>query len=337
MDKSNFLKIFRKIITKIKELTLKDVVFIIIYIIFPIVLGYLIVPHFFSESNPHFSFSGSSDAFYFRGDWTDVQFKSNLIYLGTNDVLFSSVKNIILKNISGEPEKFNNGNSGTIRIESCNIERTPISISAPETDFGFTFENLSLYYDAATFKNGTRIYINGYMYDIHPYKPNRGNVTVNSLCNVSINRNIQSGFSEISFEMDNTSFINFWPSRAIVDSSRFSNVLIDRESEYNAPERYLSEFHISQSNGKLRLGNHLFDISDADEIDIKVPPDSPRRLRFQDKALIFNGLTNSVKLNNEDIIMSDFSYWLEYQPEKINGFGVLISAYLALLAISLRR
>lgn len=270
-------------------------------------------------------------AFTFNGEWTDVQFKSNLINLGTNDALFSSVKNIILKNIIGEPEKFNNGNSGTVRIESCNIGHAPISISAPETDFVFTFKNLSLYYDAATFKNSTRIYINGYMSDIHPYKPNRGNVTVNSLCNVSINGNIQSGFSEISFEMDNTSFIDFRESRAIVDSSRFSDVLIHRESDYNAPERYLSELHISHSNGKLTLGNHFFDISDTDEIDIKVSPDSPRRLRFQDKTIYFDGVTNYFKLNNEDIIMSDFVYWLKFK----SGIGVSIATFLALLSIYL--
>lgn len=328
MDNQNFLKIFRKMITKIKELTFIDY----LLIIFAFIVLYLIIPHFFYESNQHFSFSGSSDAFKFSGEWTGVQFKAKNFYVGTNDALFDSVKNITFRNSSGGSVKLN---SGTIRIESCNIEQVPISISSPETDFGFVFKNLSLYYDAAIFKS--RLYINGYLWSIDPSKPNGGKVAVNGGCNVSINGNIPSIYPEISFEMDNTSFINFGNSRAIVDSYRFSDVLIDSNSEYYLSERYPSEIHISQSNGKLRLGNHLFDINGADEIDIKVSPDSPRLLRFQDKAIIFNGRTNSIKFNNEDIIMNDFSYWLEYQPEKINGFGVLVTAYLALLAIYLRR
>ena len=301
-----------------------------IIIIFTIILLYLIIPHFFYEANQHFSFSGRSDAFKFSGEWTYIQFKSNLIYIGTNDALFSSVKNITFKNYSGGTETMNS--SGNIQIESCNIQYKPISIIDAENDLDFVFKNLSLEYDAAVFKNGSRLYLNGYMWSNRLSNLNGGKVTVNGLCNVSINGNISSMFPEISFEMDNTSFIDFRDSRAIVDSYRFSDVLIDSENYLS--KGYLSEVNISQSDGKLRLGNHLFDISGADEIEIKVSPDSPT-LRFQDKTMNFNGNTNSVKLNNRDIIMPDFSYWLEYQPESINGFGVLVSAYLALLAIFL--
>ncbi|MGB8218226.1 MAG: hypothetical protein WCE94_13090 [Candidatus Methanoperedens sp.] len=309
---------------------MSDKIFIVLIFASLFIIPY-VFPYFHREPNQHFSFSGSTEAFRFSGEWTDVQFKSNNIYLGTNDANFNSVKNIILKNNSGESEKLNNGTSGTIRIESCNIEYTPILISAPDTDFDFVFKNLSLNYDAAIFKYGSKLYINGYMSSIYPSKPNRGNVTIRGGCNVSINGNISRSFPEISFEMDNTSFVNFGASRAIVDSYRFSDVLIDSESKNYLSEGVLSELHISQSNGKLTLGNHFFDISDTDEIDIKVSPDSPRGLRFQDKTVYFDGVTNYFKLNNEDIIMSDFSYWLWFK----SGSGVLIATFLALFSIYL--
>ncbi|VVB86723.1 Uncharacterised protein [uncultured archaeon] len=288
-----------------------------------------IYPYFYTESNQHFSFSGSSDAFKFSGEWTYLQFKSDVINVGTNNALFNSVKNIAFVNHSGGLVKLNNG---TIRIESCNIEHAPILISAPGTDFSFIFKNLSLNYDAAVFKNGSRLYIIGYMWDSSSVTPNGGKVNINGECNVSINGNISERFPQISFELDNTSLIYFGNSGAIVNSYKFSDVLIDSDSEYHLSEHYLSDFYISQSNGKLTLGNHHFDISDVDEIEIKVQPDSPRRLRFQDKEINFNGITNYSKLgNDEDLIMSDFFYWVKFK----GGFGVLPATFLALFSIIL--
>jgi len=339
MDKSNFFKDVRKIIRKIKESTFTDPLLIILIII-GIVMGWFIfLPHYLNPgSNQHFSFSGSSDAFNFIGESTAILFKAKEIYVVTNDASFNSVKNITFENYSGGSEKLNSGN---IRIEPCINVPThtsisngigPTHISISDANVNFDFDNLSLIYNAVVFKN--RLYVNGYLRsNSKTSEPIGRKVTVRSGCNISINGNIPRIFPEISFEMDNTSFTDFRPGWVMVDSSGSSDVLI--ESDLSLPQNGLSEIYISQSNGKLALENHLFDINGADEIYIKVLPNSNSFLKFQDKAIIFNGGTNSVIFNNRSIIMSDFPYWLEYQPEKIIGFGVLVSAYLTLFAIYL--
>lgn len=300
---------------------IKDVVFIV----FPfMVLMYLIIPHFLYESNQYFSFSGSPDVFNFGGvEFTGVLFKANKIYMAPNDARFESVKNITIKGYNGS-EKIN---SGIIWIQSCN-EKSTLLISGVNAEFDLDFENLYFDYDAAVFKNDytPSLYAVGDSITNSYFRPNGGKVTVQNGCIVKINENTPR-FQEISFEMDNSSFIDFGDGRFMVNAYGISDLIIQSDN--------LSELHISQSNGKLGLENHLFDINSADKINIKVLSISSSHLRFQNKAIVFNGLTNSVKFNDRNIIMSDFSYWLEYQPEKINGFGVLVTAYLALLGIYL--
>lgn len=58
-------------------------------------------------------------------------------------------------------------------------------------------------------------------------------------------------------------------------------------------------------------------------------------LTVDDTKIIFTGVPNLAELNNENLIMNDFYYWLKIQPEKINAYSSAINAAVAVVLLIL--
>ena len=273
-----------------------------------ICLGVLLTLILFSNtslaenSNQSFDFVGDGKIFNFSGQNTEVLFKAKKIHFTTNETLFNHVNNITIESNSGELKQIDRSPLVKLRINT-NIYR---SISIDDIDITLFFNSpMSLNY------NLNHIEISGYM-NSHYFKPNGGEVTLNNggVDNVFIGDEEITDFRRISFKMDNISSIKVLSNNIELDAFGVSDLIIIGKK--------LSTISTSHGEGILRLDNHLFDIKNADVIDIEVLPTTKSSFRFDGVNIIFSGFTNSAKLNNEDKIMNDVSYWFEKEPEKIN-------------------
>lgn len=245
-------------------------------------------------------------------------FKAKKIHFTTNDTVFFNVNNISIESKNGELKQINRSHYVQFQTNT-NIYR-PISINDIDMTLLFFNSPMSLNY------NLNRIDISGYMYP-HNFKPNGGEVTIQNsgVDNVFVGGEKITDFKRIFFEMDNTSSIMLSLNNIELNAFGVSDLIIDGEK--------LSTINISQGEGILRLDNHLFDIKNADGIDIEVSHTAKSYFRVDGVNIIFRGFTNSAKLNNEKIIMGDLEYWLKIQPEKINAYSSLINLALMLLLV----
>ncbi|MCK4796281.1 MAG: hypothetical protein KAT05_02805 [Spirochaetes bacterium] len=290
-----------------------------------ICLGVLLTLILFSNtslaenSNQSFDFVGDGKIFNFSGQNTEVLFKAKKIHFTTNETLFNHVNNITIESNSGELKQIDRSPLVKLRINT-NIYR---SISIDDIDITLFFNSpMSLNY------NLNHIEISGYM-NSHYFKPNGGEVTLNNggVDNVFIGDEEITDFRRISFKMDNISSIKVLSNNIELDAFGVSDLIIIGKK--------LSTISTSHGEGILRLDNHLFDIKNADVIDIEVLPTTKSSFRFDGVNIIFSGFTNSAKLNNEDKIMNDVSYWFEEEPEKIIALSSVISAVVTAILLIL--
>ncbi len=193
--------------------------------------------------------------------------------------------------------------------------------------FDFLFRNFTMYKTFNAFYDS--IIINGTI-SYNRIGSNGGEVGIDnySIEDIFIEDEKVTNFKHIVFEMDKRSSIEFSSEISEVSAYPISDLSIDSK---------FSKLTLNKGEGTLRLKNHQFDIKAADGLIIEILPNKVDSSNFfiNGTKIIFSGVTNSAKLNDVDILMSDFSYWLKYQPQIISGFGVLISAFLAALSFYL--
>ena len=288
---------------------------IVVIVIFSIFLySYLT-----DNSIQSFDFKGTAESFNLTGQNTEVLFKAKKIHFTTNETVFNNVNNITIESNNGKLKQIDK--SPSVKVITNSNRYRPISID--DIDINIVF-NLPMSFKYTI----NRIEISGYMYSPF-FKLNGGEVTLKNggVDTVFIGDEKITDFRLISFKMDNTSSIKVLSNNIELDAFGVSDLIIVGNK--------LSTISIPYGEGILRLDNHLFDIRNADRTDIKVVPTKESYFEVYEGNIVFNGITNSAKLNNEDQIMSDLEYWLKIQPEKINAYSSLINVFMMLFLVGL--
>ena len=253
------------------------------------------------------------------GQMSEIYFQANQIILSMNnpDIIFRSTKNITIENYKGEKKLINY--SPIIQI--INYKENYLVLSNGYFDFGFW--NYTMTKIPESFYNS--IIING---TIDKMFSNGGEV---SIANYSIDYIIIgdekfTNFKQIVFEMDKNGSIEFSS-----EISKLSVYPIEVNAHHISDLRIEGKFSkltLNRGEGTLRIGNHQFDIKAADDLSIEILPYTSK-LSVKDTIVNFKGNAIHSLLNNNNIIMTDFYYWLIFKPEIISGSGVLIAAVLA--------
>lgn len=292
----------------------------------------LVIHYSTPDSNPDSSFSGKADSFYIVnivdqnnlvGQISEIYFQANTMIISLKvdnpDISFRSIKNITIENYKGEKKLINY--SPYIQIK--HYKKNHLLLSNGYFDFTLTNYTMTNFYEA--FYNSINITGTLAMDDI---SSNGGKVSIDNFDYIIIGDEKLTNFKQIAFEMDKNGSIQFWPeiSKAgaypiEVSAYPISNLRI---------EGVFQRLTLNKGEGTLRIGNHQFDIKAADDLSIEVLPYTSK-LSVNDTIVNFNGIASYSFLNNKDIIINDFSYWWEFQPEKINIFAILVAPLLPLL------
>lgn len=287
----------------------------IVLAILILILGYMVgyeVYYWFHVSSPQFSnFKGNAESIDFIGqNYSSVHFKAGGVFFHTNEtVYFNHVKNITIES--------NNGDLRLINYSSLQVRYTEdISESLSNVDINILFENLTMDKKFANF-----VYLSGYMNNME-LKSNGEEVIIQRpwVDTVIIGVEKLADFSSISFEMDNTSSVESHGGIIKLGAFAPSDLIISSEQP--------SKIILKYGEGELGLNSHKFEVRIADFLDIDLLPNYQSHLYIEGTRLTFDGVTDSAKLNNENKIMSEVSYWFNIKPEAlfsgINAFAVVI-------------
>lgn len=290
---------------------------IVLVIIASLFLYYSSVP----ISNQFSSYNGNVDFINFTGQNSNMQFKAKGIYFITNETVFYSIKNITVESSSGELRLINYTSSLQVQYNE------EVYQQLKNVDIGIYFVNLTM----VKWLDYGRINLYGHMNMQSPnHLKSNGEVFIPriGINYVFIGDEKFTDFRLISFEMDNTSSVNFFSEIIKMEAYTVSDLKITGQ---------LSKITLYQGDGVFGLNNHLFNIRRTDVLDIEVLPNyiGQSLLTIDGTKIIFSGTANSAKSNNEDLIMSDFHYWFKIQPEKINAYSSAISAVVAVVLVFL--
>ncbi len=302
-----------------------DYMVIIISILF---IGGFYINYVHTDSIQDSRFSGNAESFYFSGQSSSVHFKAKDIFLHTNESTFINVRNITIENSTGEMGLINSSHS----LEVLYNEKIPQGTqSLSNVDITILFET-----STKMSKNLMIIdYLNGSFNNINLNFLSDDKVVISRIGvnTVKIDGKELKDFNRIFFETDNTSTALFNSGKIDLRAWTVSDLNIVSPSIITNKAVPSSEIILNDGEGVLRLNDHIFDIRSADTLEaiLTLPVDS--HFIVNETKIKFVGTSNSVKLNNQNIIISDFSYWLKFKPEIIGGFGIFIAAFLAALSI----
>ena len=138
--------------------------------------------------------------------------------------------------------------------------------------------------------------------------------------NVSIDGEKITDFERISFELDDSSNIIFHSDNISLLTDKVSGFEIIKHKESQ-----MLNMRLVLGEGTLSLDDHLFVIRGSNILNIAIlPQDQGRNFYIDNTKARFYGFTNFARLNTEDIIISDFEYWIKVEPEKLNAYAVVI-------------
>ena len=269
------------------------------------------------NSNQFASFDGTSKSIIFNGNNSNVQFEANNLFLTTNFTSYSPIKNVTIQYNNGETELINYAHS--IRVQYLEDGYQTFQ----NVDLKMSMYNLSM----TKYWNYNRIDIDGHV--------NYGQLKLNGMVYLQKNAinyaiiddmNI-TDFNQIFFKIDNTSTVYISNNKIKINAYTASDLNI---------EGTFSRIYLNQVSGKLRLNNQKFDV-ESDTLDVVISPNyqDTSFLEIENNNIIFNGLTNSTKLNNENIILEKYDYWFENEPDKIIAIAAALSAISALFLLIL--
>lgn len=278
---------------------------------------------FFKAVSPQLSsFKGNAEDIYLIGqNYSYAKFKSDRIFFNTNETVdFNHVKNITIESETGETSVTNNSS-----LQVRYAKDIPQSLS--NVDMTILFENLTM---KGSLTNFVQLY--GYMNNME-LKSNGAEIVLQRpwVDTVIIGAKEFNDFSRISFEIDNTSSVEsdngiitlgvFAPSDLIVSIQQPSKIIL----KYGEGELGL--------NG---LNSHKFEIRSVDSLDIDLIPNYQSNLLINGTRVTFEGVTDSVKLNYENIIISESSYWFITKPEALfSGLTMVFTLVLAIATVFL--
>lgn len=294
-------------------------IIIIIVVLFLVIMAVNFLNTLSIPTSKQSMFKGDAEFFNFTGQNSGVQFKAQGIYFIANETMFYSLKNITVESNDGKMRLINYSNSLQIQYNDESIQYLP------NVDLDIYFKNLTLAKELG--------YISINLYGINTYnkiESTGGKVYLqkDSVNYVFIGNEKLTEFRSISFEMDNTSSVLFLSDIIKLRAYRTSDLKIMGQ---------LSKIFLYQGEGEFGLNNHIFDVTSTDIFNVEMSPNYQEQsfLTVDDTKIIFTGVPNLAELNNENLIMNDFYYWLKIQPEKINAYSSAINAAVAVFLLIL--
>lgn len=291
---------------------------LIILAIFGLIIAYIIIINLIPISNPTINFDGTSESYIFTGKYCSVRFDSDVILFASqnkhNATVFRLVKNITVDNWNGEIIA-KNGSHIQFNYNENRTKKNQIILQ--NINVNIFFDNLTLHRD----NNYIQIEGNISRYHVRALKSNGNNkITIPNthIKSIYINDETITDFKTISFEMDNSSYVDLIPGKINLNGERIS--------EFNLNGQLSKNMNIDKSEGTLKLDDKTYDINN-DEIDIEINSNYPTSLNFINSKLEFSGTVISANLNDNNLIRSNIIYWFDQQPEKINALAALFLAF----------
>ena len=299
---------------------IKDRKWIIATVFLSIFLIYTVNSLYPIESNQLLKFDGNVDTFYFVGNETYVNFESKILSLSTNEVAFNYITNIEFKD---DTKVINIENKSILLVKFNGTQ----SLQLNDANLNIKFNNLAMQKEIGITLNGNLN--NNYLNFLFFNGDNSVDLKKSEVENVMVIKNNTITevfeFDELTFKMDTSStiglksYINNLQAVGISNLNIFSNA---------------SEVEIERSQGDLMLNNHKFDVEKIDTLNIIISQNHHYfNLNVKETSMILRNASNSAKLNNRDLIMSDFSYWLYKIPETVFS-GINATALIILVILT---
>ena len=286
----------------------------IVVLIFIIVYVY----PFTQVSTPQFSsFDGNIEDFHLKGKNCIVEFNAKDICYISKEFTVQHIRNITIEN-NGEKNLIDY--SPILYVNTDEDFYLPLS-NVENVDVDIFFKNLTVskhinYIELEGDMEGT--YLNN-------LKPKSGELIINKAwgVNLSIGGKEVRDFKRLSCELDDSSNIYFISKNISLLANEVSDLKI-----LKSQKSQISELALIQGEGTLLLDDHLFEIKGSNILNIVISPSQLNYFTIDNTKARFYGLSNFARLNTEDIIISDFEYWITKQPEKLNAYAVVILAIL---------
>lgn len=274
----------------------------------------------FSGDAEYFVFIGQNSSLQpensrFYGNQSTIRFKAQSIKFSTNDVVdFTSVKNISINN-----------NTKIFANQSIKIQYKKL---IPQELSNNVY--IDIKFKNVTFKKGIidkwidltceldNSYPNNIMINGNNHVTlTKGEFTGLSIWNETREKWDEKNFEQIEFDLDNQS--------SVMLNSKSIELSGIQASDIQISDSKITYLMLLGSEGTLRLKNHLFNINRADLLEIENILNEGDNHFIVNDRIIMAGNTNSAKLNHNPIILTDFYYWLGYQPVIMSGLITSIS------------
>lgn len=268
-------------------------------------------------------FTGSVESFKFTMEKSDgTTFKAKEIGFLSDRITYYKTKNISI----------HYGNGSAIKKEDLlgidviyngeypqTIADAEVSISSKSTTINKNdMLKIFTYYGELNAVDGNTVALTPNENKIRIYRGNVDSVMIES-------ENI-TNFSFIDFEMSDNPY-----SHVGFDTDNITLTIYD-VSKFSSSGQ-LSKMMIRRGEGVLGIGNHKFDIENNDILDIEIAEVGGSLLSVDNNDMEFDGIANSAKLNNKNILINYPTYVLKFKPEKINAYATLLLSIITILYV----
>lgn len=275
----------------------KKIVIILIFV--------FIINHLLPISNLDADYKGTSEYFNIDGKSSYAFFKTDYVYINAKILVFRNVKNIKLKT----------------KGEIVSINRSSIQVEYKENKWQtFSDVDIQIGLNATEIKRRkSEFYIKGNENYFYPskIKSNNSQVIISNqdVDLLSIEGEDFSDFTIISFELDNTSYVDISSELIKIDALQVSELTIGSQ---------LSGLVLRSGEGILRLDDRLYHIKSTDKVNINFDSNYESSISILENDVEFSGNAKSVSLNEKNKMIGILFYWFNQQTEKINALVTMI-------------
>jgi len=271
-------------------------IFLILILVF--IINLLII------SNLDADYKGTSEYFNIDGKSSYAFFKTDSVLINAEILVFRNVKNIKLKT----------------NREIVSINRSSIQVEYKENKWQ-TFSNVDIQIglNATEIKRRkSNFYFEGDKNSFYPsdIKSKNSKVIIHNqnVDLLSMEGEDYSDFTTISFELDNTSYVDIYSELIKIDAYQVSEITIGSQ---------LSGLVLRRGEGILRLDDRLYHIKSTDKVNINFDSNYESSIYVRENDVEFSGNAKSVSLNGKNKMIGILIYWFNQQTEKINVLSTM--------------
>ena len=274
-------------------------------IVLILILAFII--NLLTISNLDADYKGTSEYFNLDGKNSHAIFKTDSVRINAETLVFRNVKNIKLET-NGEIVYIN---SSSFRVEykenqwqifsnvDIQIGLNTTEIRRRKSNFYFEGDKSSVY-PTEIKSNSSQVIIHSHNVDL-----------------LSMEGRDYSNFTTISFELDNTNYVNIYSELIKIDAYQVSELTIGSK---------LSGLVLRRGEGILRLDDRLYQIESTDKININFDSNYESSIDVWENNAEFSGNAKSVSLNGKNKMIGILIYWFNQQTEKINALSTIALA-----------